>query len=241
MLWTMYKKRSMRYSENLLEPALSLALFDCARIKHFSKWIYVCMYHSFMLKRVKQYLARNSNGRYALHTKHRVHCLLLWLFACVLSMFSDAISCLVCCQNALITRDSKYTNIFFGRSLVFFSSSIFSLPDEKIVCVSMRMSFTCKCNRYRTVYGMKNCTILYLNKQKSVYEYEYGSERKNWVRARQIVWLVQCSSLCHAIDIPTNTGPCVVDRIFKYFSFARSLFCYNIHSVFIFRGADKRI
>lgn len=72
-----------------------------------------------MPKRVKQYLARNSNGLHAVHTEHRVHCLLLWLFACVLSMLAVALSCLVCCQNALITR-SKYTNIFLARRLSFF-------------------------------------------------------------------------------------------------------------------------
>lgn len=114
---------------------------------------------------------------------------------------------------------------------------------------SMRISFVwvCACLLRANVIDTVLCMVwkivqysIWTSKNRCT-SMSMGAREKNWVRARQIVWLVQCSSLCHAIDIPTNTGRCVVDRIFKYFSFARSLFCYNIHSVFIFRGADKRI
>lgn len=69
--WTMCTKKEVCvwrasviariYWNRLSRPPIVLAL------NTFSKWIYVCMYHSFMLKRVKQYLARHSNGRYAIH------------------------------------------------------------------------------------------------------------------------------------------------------------------------------
>lgn len=142
--WTTWKKRSVwlwrvcvtvRIYWSRLAPPFS----DCARIEHFSEWIYVCMYHSFMLERVKQYLARNSNA------EHRISCslsLVARLFAYVLSMLPVAISCLVGCQNALITH-AQNTSIFFSRSLV----SLFFLFVHFLVARlhSMRISFVWVC------------------------------------------------------------------------------------------------
>lgn len=166
-------------------------------------------------------------------------------------MLPDALSCLVHCQNALITctKKTRLCTPIFGRSLdIFFSPIFFSV----VVCIwwEYRLWLCAWLLRANVIdtecMCMKNCmhitvflqakickTILYQQ-----FECTCVCMYEHMECARQIVWFVW-SSLFNAIDILANTGRCVVDRTFKYIFFP--FYSYDIiHFVFIFR-MDKRI
>lgn len=205
----------------------------------------LCMYHLFILKRVKQYLARNSNGDTIYYTKHRVHCLLLWLFACVLSMLFARCTFLSCLLPKCADNTFK-TQIFFlaGRLLFFHSSTIFFF----VVCIWCEYRLgVCAWLLRANVIDTRN--VWYEKLYNTVFEQakicknhtlrmyvcvSMEERRKSRVRARQIVWLVPCHWYTRKHWLMW-----VVVRMFKYFSL--SLFILMIFILFLSFVMDKRI